>query len=182
MRPYYKPVRVGFQVYRGANAGDFAGINIIDLLLGLCGADRPEYSQLLVDKFLYMMPEDQALLRDCMRRESLLDALLACPSEQHTSGWYRRNVAMFLEACAAHARTAAQHHDLLVSRFIVGPSKDLPEEHHADLTASGPPLPVLLRGLEWLRDMRCAADRPGIPSRHADLQRLRATLAAGTGA
>ena len=34
VRPYYKPYRVGRQEYRGANTGDFAGINEIDLLLG----------------------------------------------------------------------------------------------------------------------------------------------------
>ena len=34
VRPYYKPYRVGRQEYRGANAGDFSGINEIDLLLG----------------------------------------------------------------------------------------------------------------------------------------------------
>ncbi|MGS0730221.1 monodechloroaminopyrrolnitrin synthase PrnB family protein, partial [Shewanella sp. 0m-11] len=41
VRPYYKPYRVGSQVYRGANAGDFAGINVIDMLLGLCAANEP---------------------------------------------------------------------------------------------------------------------------------------------
>ena len=34
VRPYYRPHRVGLHEYRGANAGDFAGINVIDLLLG----------------------------------------------------------------------------------------------------------------------------------------------------
>ena len=68
VRPYYRPHRVGLHEYRGANAGDFAGINVIDLLLGLCQADDPYYSQLLVDKFLFMRPEDQLVLRDCMRR------------------------------------------------------------------------------------------------------------------
>ena len=43
VRPYYKPYRVGPNVYRGANAGDFAGINVIDLLLGLCNANNPFY-------------------------------------------------------------------------------------------------------------------------------------------
>ncbi|MGL4640816.1 MAG: PrnB family protein, partial [Shewanella sp.] len=64
VRPYYKPYRVGSVVYRGANAGDFAGINVIDLTLGLCFANEASYSQMLVDKFLYMMPEDQQLLRE----------------------------------------------------------------------------------------------------------------------
>src|SRR6201999_1890573 len=59
VRPYYKPYRVGRQEYRGANAGDFSGINEIDLLLGLCRANDPYYAQLLVDKMLFMLPQDQ---------------------------------------------------------------------------------------------------------------------------
>ena len=74
VRPYYRTHRVGLHEYRGANAGDFAGINVIDLLLGVCKADDPYYSQLLVDKFLFMRPDDQLILRDCMRRKSLLDS------------------------------------------------------------------------------------------------------------
>lgn len=176
VRPYFKPHRVGLHVYRGANAGDFAGINIIDLLLGLCRADHASYAQILVDKFLYMMPEDQLLLRDCMRRQSLLDALLAALDAGRLAGAIRDNAAMFLEVCAAHGHTAVQHHDWLVARFITKPSEGLAAEHHTNLTASGPPLPVLLRALERLRDLRTAAPRDDIPSRHADLARLRATL------
>ena len=67
VRPYYKPYRVGLHEYRGANAGDFAGINELDMLLGLCNANNMSYSQLLVDKVLYMMPEDQQRLRQVMR-------------------------------------------------------------------------------------------------------------------
>jgi len=47
------------------------------------------------------------------------------------------------------------------------------EDHLAGITASGPPLSVLLRALEVLRDLRAAADRRDIPTRHADLARLR---------
>ena len=43
-------------------------------------------------------------------------------------------------------------------------------------TASGPPLPVLIRALEMLRDYRMAAARPDLETRHADLARLRACL------
>jgi hypothetical protein len=45
------------------------------------------------------------------------------------------------------------------------------------VTASGPPLPVLLQALEVLRDLRLAAPRDDIASRHADVARLRAALA-----
>lgn len=47
------------------------------------------------------------------------------------------------------------------------------------LTASGPPLPVLIRALEILRDYRTAADRPDLETRHADLAFLREALEAG---
>ena len=177
VRPYFKPHHVGQHVYRGANAGDFAGINIIDLLLGLCRADHASYSQILVDKFLYMMPEDQLLLRDCMRRRSLLDDLLAHLDAGTFTGALRANAAMFLDVCTAHGHTAIQHHDWLVARFITQPSAGLAAQHHDNLTASGPPLPVLLRALERLRDLRAAAPREDIPSRHGDLARLREALA-----
>ncbi|HEY1914594.1 MAG TPA: monodechloroaminopyrrolnitrin synthase PrnB family protein [Streptosporangiaceae bacterium] len=36
IRPYFRPYRVGPQEFRGANAGDFAAINAIDVLLGVC--------------------------------------------------------------------------------------------------------------------------------------------------
>ncbi|HEX4745642.1 MAG TPA: monodechloroaminopyrrolnitrin synthase PrnB family protein [Gaiellaceae bacterium] len=176
VRPYYKPYRVGRQEYRGANAGDFAGINEIDLLLGLCRGNDPYYSQLLVDKMLFMRPEDQASLRDCMRRRSYLDAFLDVAETSRDREWFQRNAAAFVRVCEMHGKVAAQHHDQLVARFIEQPSKALDESHLAQVTASGPPLPVLLASLEVLRDLRLAAPRDDIPSRHADLERLRSAV------
>ncbi len=176
VRPYYKPYRVGRQEYRGANAGDFSGINEIDLLLGLCRANDPYYASLLVDKMLFMLPADQARLRDCMMRGSLLDELLALAPEHAAAPWFQRNARAYVEVCELFGRTAAQHHDALVRRFIEEPATGVPEQHLAGITASGPPLPVLLRSLEILRDLRCAAVRADIPSRHADLARLKACL------
>ena len=176
VRPYYKPYRVGLHEYRGANAGDFAGINEIDLLLGLCSPDNLSYSQLLVDKFLYMMPEDQSRLRDVMRRQSLLDSFLEHVESHGTEKWFQKNARIFLEVCNAHGSTAAQHHDQLVSKFIETPAAELPEESLNDITASGPPLDVVLGALEKLRDLRMAADRDDIPSRFSDIQRLKARL------
>jgi hypothetical protein len=173
VRPYYKPYRVGRQEYRGANAGDFSGINEIDLLLGLCRANDPYYAQLLVDKMLFMLPSDQARLRDCMTRTSLLDELLALADEHSRADWFQRNAAAYLEVCDLFGQSAAQHHNGLVKRFIEGPAAGLNEQSLEGITASGPPLPVLLRALEVLRDMRLAADRRGISTRHADLERLR---------
>ncbi len=177
VRPYYKPYRVGRQEYRGANAGDFSGINEIDLLLGLCRANNPYYAQLLVDKMLFMLPSDQARLRDCMMRTSLLDELLALAPEHSSTVWFRRNARAYLEVCDLFGQSAVQHHDTLVKRFIEEPARDVKEDHLAGITASGPPLSVLLRALEVLRDLRTAADRHDIPTRHADLARLRAYMA-----
>jgi hypothetical protein len=177
VRPYYKPYRVGRLEYRGANAGDFSGINEIDLLLGLCQANDPSYVQLLVDKMLFMPPEDQARLRDCMRHRNLLDEFLAVADDHADTEWFQTNAGAFLDVCDLFAKTAAQHHDQLVNRFIVRPSATLDEAHMSGLTASGPPLDVLLRALESLRDQRMAADRADLHTRHADLARLRTFLA-----
>jgi hypothetical protein len=176
VRPYYKPYRVGRQEYRGANAGDFSGINEIDLLLGLCQANNPYYAQLLVDKMLFMLPSDQARLRDCMMRTSLLDELLALAPEHSATDWFQRNTRAYLEVCELFGQTAVQHHNTLVKRFIEEPAQDVKENHLAGITASGPPLSVLLRALEVLRDLRTGADRHDIPTRHADLAKLRSCV------
>lgn len=177
VRPYYKPYRVGRQEYRGANAGDFSGINEIDLLTGLCQANDPYYSQLLVDKMVFMRPEDQASLRDCMRRRDFLTVFLESAGAK-SEPWFQRNAARFIAVCEAHGKTAAQHHDRLVARFIEKPSAALVASKLAQVTASGPPLPVLLRALEILRDLRLAAPRKDIRTRHDDLQKLKSLVSA----
>ena len=176
VRPYYKPHRVGLHEYRGANAGDFAGINVIDLLLGLCRADDSYYSQLLVDKFLFMRPEEQLVLRDCMRRRSLLDDFLEAIESGRPDPVLRENMEMFLAVCEAHGAAARQHHEQLVKKFIQVPARSDALEDTPGLTASGPPLPVLLKALKKLSDLRAAEDREDIPSRFKDLQRLRASI------
>ncbi len=90
-----------------------------------------------------------------------------------TADWFQANAAAYLEVCDLFGHTAAQHHDALVKRFIEAPAANLKEPALRGITASGPPLPVLLRSLEVLRDMRLAADRSDIVTRHADLNRLR---------
>ena len=85
---------------------------------GLCSANNTSYSQLLVDKLLYMMPYDQARLRDVMRQQSLLNSFLDASQEHAGQDWYQCNARLFLEVCQAHGETAAQHHDQLVSKFI----------------------------------------------------------------
>src|SRR5580704_14942050 len=176
VRPYYKPYRVGRQEYRGANAGDFSGINEIDLLLGLCRANDPYYAQLLVDKMLFMLPQDQARLRECMSYRSLLDELLAVAAQYPHEPWFQQNARSFLEVCELFAHTATQHHDMLVKRFIEEPAGSLVETDLQGITASGPPLPVLLRSLETLRDLRVAAKRSDLVTRHDDLAKLRSLV------
>ena len=178
VRPYYKPHRVGHQVYRGANAGDFAGINVIDLLLGLCFANEPAYSQMLVDKFLYMMPEDQQILRDCMRMPNYMDEFLNVDQSEQQSHWYQHHLTLFLNVCQRHGDTAIQHHNQLVEKYIAKPSATMDEKHLDKITASGPPLSVLLGALEKLRDRRCAAKRSDIRTRANDIAILKANLAA----
>jgi hypothetical protein len=101
VRPYYKPYRVGRQVYRGANAGDFAGINEIDLMLGLCRASDPYYAQLLHEKLPYMLPAEQLLLRESMSRRSILDQLLDHVDTHRDAPWFVANVRAFLGVCDA---------------------------------------------------------------------------------
>ena len=174
VRPYYKPYHVGFQVYRGANAGDFAGINVIDILLGLCFTNEPAYSQMLVDKFLYMVPEDQSILRDCMRRTSIMEDFL--DSDVSSKNWYKNNLTLFLEICQLHGDAATQHHNQLVEKYIAGPSSALKGSQLDNITASGPPLEVLLDSLEKLRDRRAAANRDDIRTRFDDIQILKKRL------
>jgi hypothetical protein len=179
VRPYYKPYRVGWQEYRGANAGDFSGINELDLLLGVCRASDPYYAQLLVDKMLFMLPDDQVRLRSCMTYRSLLDEFLAVADTSSDTDWFQVNAAAFIEVCELFGKTAAQHHDLLVKRFIEEPAADLKPDHLAGVTASGPPLPALLRSLEVLKNMRVAAKGGDLVTRHDDLARLKSRLRHG---
>jgi hypothetical protein len=75
--------------------------------------------------------------------------------------------------CDLFGQSAAQHHDALVRRFIEEPAAQLSADGLEGITASGPPLPVLVRSLEILRDMRLAANRADIGTRHQELARLR---------
>ncbi len=179
VRPYYKPYRVGRQEYRGANAGDFSGINEIDLLLGLTRANDPYYAQLLVDKMPFMLPSEQARLRECMTYRSLLDDLLLLTDACSGTPWFKANASAFLQVCDAFGETARQHHDLLVDKYIARPADALDEGQLKGITASGPPLEILLRSLKMLRDYRCAEPDTAGRSRHADIARLRAAIADG---
>ena len=176
VRPYYKPYRVGKEIYRGANAGDFAEINQIDLLLGLCRGNDPHYAQILEEKILYMMPEDQRGLRKCLGMKPLLDEFLELASENVSAPWFQKNCRLFLEICDAHGRTAAQHQNMLVRKFIEKPADGVNERHLKQITASGPPLPALIESLQHLRDLRMAAPRDDIETAYEKLNSLRTLL------
>ena len=178
VRPYYKPYKVGLHEYRGANAGDFSGINEVDLLLGLCNANNISYSQLLVDKFLFMMPEDQARLRDCMRRQSLMDALLAQLPGAASQDWFQRNARLFLEVCKAHGTAAAQHHDQLVRKFIEAAlrraARAPPHAHHRQRAAA-----ARCCSARWRSCATCAWRRRGTTSPAATGTSSRCSAASG---
>lgn len=178
VRPYYKPYRVGDIEYRGMNAGDFSAINEIDLLLGLCQANDPFYAHILVDKMLFMTPDDQVRLRDTMRRGSLMNRFLEHADRNGSEPWFRENVSKFLETCKLHGAAAQQHHNMLVEKYIKAPSANLDPSKLTQITASGPPLSAMLTHLETIRDLRLAEKRDDLPTRHKDVQRL-ASLAQG---
>lgn len=170
VRPYFKPYRVGTKEYRGANAGDFAGINEIDLLLGLCRRDDPFYGRILTEKAPFVPPEDQEPLRVAGTGESILAQFLRAGSTEQVRG----NIATFLDVCRVHGAAYSFHHNRLVRPFLVEPAKSAPDAE--DLTASGPPLPVVLEFLERLSDLRAARNRPGLATAYGDLQTLRAAV------
>jgi hypothetical protein len=125
---------------------------------------------------LFMLPQEQARLRECMTHRSLLDELLDLADEHAGRDWFQRNARLFLEVCELFGAYAGQHHDLLVRRFIEQPAESVGQQHLAGLTASGPPLPALIGALELLRDLRRAAPRADVATRHHDLERLRRLL------
>jgi Domain of unknown function (DUF1864) len=137
------------------SAGDFAGINEIDLLLGVCQASVPYYAHLLVDKMLYMVPEEQARLKEIMRYRSVLDEFLLLVDEHSGAPWFQANARLFLEICDLFAVTARQHHNELVARFIEKPSKTLDDRHLTGITASGPPLQSLINSPHFARFAHC---------------------------
>ena len=142
-------------------------------LLGLCRANDPSYSQLLIDKMLFMIPEDQANLRQCLLYAPFLDQFLDAAKTSSKTDWFRDNCRAYLEVCEAHGFAAIQHHNQLFESFIVKMSEELDSRHHAQLTASGPPLDVLARSLERLRDLRAAAKRDDFETAHDGLALLK---------
>lgn len=162
IRPYFTPHPVNGVEYRGANAGDFAAVNDIDLALGLCDLDDPFYQRILAEKHLYVPPEDQPRLQ--RPPVNLLARLEPGGAD----------VERFLAVCRAHGAAYAFHHHRLVTPFLAEPAANVPPDRLATLTASGPPLDVVLAGLARLVDLRAGRDRPG--TAHTRLAELRAAV------
>lgn len=167
VRPYFKPHPVCGTEYRGANAGDFAAVTEIDLALGLCDLRDPFYQRIVAEKYPYVPPEDQWRLRTPPVN------LLALVEQDG------RHTERFLAVCRAHGAAYAFHHHRLVLPFLAEPAASAPTERRARLTASGPPLEVVLADLDRLVDLRAARDRPG--TARARLVRLRAGELTGSG-
>ncbi|MET7997649.1 monodechloroaminopyrrolnitrin synthase PrnB family protein [Amycolatopsis sp. NPDC005232] len=180
VRPYFKTYRVGNAEYRGANAGDFSAINELDVLLGLATTRDPFYQNVVVEKYPYVTPEDQVRLRAIGDEESLLTRFLR-EAESSPGPHLSRNAELFIALCRAHGAAYTYHHHKLVLPFLVEPAKTAPPERLSELTASGPPLEVVVSGLSYLADLRSARDRPGKPSARKDLDRLRELVSPGTG-
>jgi hypothetical protein len=137
IRPYFASHPVAGVPYRGVNAGDFAAINEIDLLLGLCRADDPFYQGILTEKYAYLPPTDQPHLQAAVAATPLCST----PANQ-----------LLQEVCRAHGGAYAVHHHRLVLPFVAVPAATDPTP-----TSSGPPLTDLLTTLRHLRDLRAAA-------------------------
>ena len=158
--------------HRGANAGDFADINVIDLLWGLCDADDENCAQSLLDKTVFKTSDDQVALRDCMRHGSLMDEFLELQGQHISEPWCRKNLAMFFYVCEMYSKVLEQHYDQLVSKLIEKPAASVKEKHQVNIHSSGPPLDVLLRVLKHLHDRRLTADSSDISVRFADIKSL----------
>ena len=179
IRPYFKSYRVGSQEFRGANAGDFAAINAIDVLLGLCSPHDPFYQWVTADKYPYVAPEDQELLRTLVTTESLLSMIVRELEAGTPSAPLRQNAELLLAACRQHGAATVFHHQKLVIPFLREPAAGAPPERHSDMTASGPPLEAVIETLARLRDLRAARQRPGLTTARPALDRVQALLDSG---
>jgi hypothetical protein len=174
IRPYFKSHRVGQHEYRGANAGDFAAINAVDVLLGLCSPHDPFYQWVTTDKYPYVPPEDQSVLRALVTTESLLAALLRELEAGPVSPSLRENAELFLALCKQHGAATVFHHHRLVVPYLEEPAANTPSR--PDITASGPPLEVVVETLARLRDLRAARQRPGLETARPALDRVQELL------
>jgi hypothetical protein len=179
IRPYFKPHRVGGIEYRGVNAGDFAAINEIDLLLGLCRAEDPFYQHVIAGKYAYVPPEDRVLLRKAVGTGSLLESFLREASAGQPTSQLAANAHLFLKICQTHGAAYSYHHYKLVKPFLEEPARQAPNDRLKDITASGLPLEEVVDGLQRLSDLRLARNRPDVVTARASLDRLQLLVGPG---
>jgi hypothetical protein len=153
VRPYFKPHRVGDAVYRGVNAGDFAAINEIDVLTGVCDPRDPFYASIVSEKIPYLPPGEHRALREVGTLDSLLESFEREAASRVTPQ-LRENAHRFLAVCRAHGVAYAFHHTALVKPFIERPAAALPPERQDSVSASGPPLDEVIALLDRLRALR----------------------------
>jgi hypothetical protein len=171
VRPYFLPYRVGEVEYRGTNGGDFAGINEIDLMLGLGRADDPFYRWVMDEKRPYLPPGDQTVMDAAARRTPLPARFLQRAADGALPPAERARAERLLAVCRAHAAAASFHHHRLVLPFLVAPNRRAASGDGGDVTTSGSPLDAVVAGLKQLLDLRIGRDDP-------DLVRLRELAAA----
>jgi hypothetical protein len=166
IRPYFLSYRVGEREYRGTNGGDFAAINEIDLLLGLCGADDPGYRRVLDEKRPFLPPGEQAVLDAATRRTPLPDRFLERAADGPLSPPDRTRAELLLAVCRAHAAASSFHHHRLVLPYLVAPAGRAEVGDGGQITTSGSPLDAVVGGLRRLVELRSGR-------RNATLDRLR---------
>jgi len=123
-----------------------------------------------------MRPEDQRDVQRTLRIPPLLDGFVAAADSHADTAWFQENCKLFLEVCTAHGRTAAQHQNMLVDKYIKKPAVTMEKQHLKQITASGPPLEDLLDMLTHLRDLRIAAPRDDIETAYSQIEKLRAAV------
>jgi len=178
VRPYFKTYRVGHVDYRGANAGDFAAINEVDVILGLCRTDDSFYQSIVREKSGHVPPDDQQALQTLDRRVSLLHAFCRELDSHGATAEWRANASRFLDVCKAHGAAYAYHHQRLVKPYLEKPAKTALTAHTSGVTSSGPPLDEVIAMLQRLLDLRTARDRPGLATAAASIARLQTHLSA----
>jgi hypothetical protein len=167
IRPYFKTYRVGDRDYRGANAGDFAAINELDVTLGLCSMDDPFYRGIVEEKIGHVPPGDRPILQSLGRSPSLLACFIRELDTAGVTPSWKDNAARFLRVCKAHGAAYAHHHHRLVKAYVEAPSRSLSSAHSAGVTSSGPELGDVMNMLQRLLDLRtlrAAATSPTSPA------------------
>ena len=163
------------QEYRGANAGDFSGINEIDLLLGLCrGTTRTTRSSSSRRCSSCTPLTRRACATACGDEVSWTSSSMRstrAPARSGSAATPRRSCA---SARARTGRRAAPRpaRRALHRGAVEGARREPPRAGDGERPAA----PGAPSALEVLRDLRLAAPREDIASRYTDIERLEAAV------